>query len=114
MTAKPRALVVEDDLEARLAIDRQLDTIGWDAYIANDGSEGLQMMRLELRFDAVLVALQLPDMDGRLVARAAASIRPEARIVFLANRPAAVNRPLLVKPFTTTALAAVLGYGYPR
>ena len=94
---------------ARLAIDRQLDVIGWEAYAANNGNEALRMLDLGPRFDAVLTALRLPDGDGRDIAAAARRKYPDAPIIFLTQQPVRVlGFPYLVKPFSTPALAAAL------
>lgn len=107
---RPRVLLVDDDPVSRLAIDRQLDTIGWEAYCAGSGFDALRTIGLQLPFDALLVALRLPDMFGQTVVAAAEQLVPSARVVFLVSEvPAAtLGAPYLVKPFSTTALAAVL------
>ena len=106
---KRRALVVDGDPVARLAIDRQLDAIGWEAYAANNGSEAIRMLDVGPRFDAVLTALRLPDIDGRDVATAARGKLPDAPIILLTQQPVRVlGFPFLVKPFSTPALAAAL------
>ena len=46
MRRRQRALVVDQDPVARLAIDRQLETLGWDAVTVNNGSEALSEVSL--------------------------------------------------------------------
>ena len=113
MGAKRRALLVDADPVARLAIDRQLDAIGWEAYAANNGREALRMLDVGPRFDAVLTALRLPDGDGRDIAVAVRGKYPEAPIIFLTQQPVRMlGYPYLVKPFSTPALAAALSAGF--
>mgnify|MGYP003341786713 FL=1 len=111
MTAtRPRVLLVDEDPVSRLAIDRQLDTIGWEAYCAGSGFDALRTIGLRLPFEALLVSVRLPDMFGQTVAAAAAQIIPSAQLIFLVTEPPVVTlgAPFLVKPFSTSALAAAL------
>ncbi len=112
---KRRVLIVDDDPMVRLAVDRQLDALGWDAYLVNNGEEAIRLLELRrITFDLILIDLQLPDLDGRAVAAAAAKLTPAARILFMAShvplQPAleSVTAPVLVKPFSTSALARAL------
>jgi two-component system KDP operon response regulator KdpE len=80
----PRVLVVEDDVEARRIVTRELARRGYDVDQAGDGRTALDRWGLR-RPDLVLLDLGLPDMDGLRVIR---RIRREATtpIVILSGR----------------------------
>lgn len=63
-TTKPKhVLVVEDDKAVLLSTVRVLDRNGFIAHTAETGQEALEKARAR-RYDAVLIDLKLPDMDG--------------------------------------------------
>jgi len=81
----PTILVVEDDVEARSALVRELTASGYTVVEAPDGRTALERWALR-RPDLVLLDLGLPDMDGLRVVTA---IRREAAttpIVILSGR----------------------------
>jgi adenylate cyclase len=61
--AMPRALVVEDDLDAREMLRRLLVGEGWKVSVAGDGREALDLLTIE-QPDLVLLDLMMPEMDG--------------------------------------------------
>ena len=77
-------LVVEDDLETRSALVRELSTRGYRVVEAPDGQSALQAWQAR-RPDLVLLDLGLPDLDGLELVR---RIRREAAtpIVILSGR----------------------------
>ena len=118
---KPRVLVVDEDAVTRLQVDRQLDELGWDAVTVNCGEEAIRVTEMGMLVDVLLTELRLPDLDGRSVAWAIARIQRHVRVAFMASmaprtelQPA--QAPLLLKPFSTTALANALAGAirYPR
>jgi two-component system, OmpR family, response regulator QseB len=68
-THRPRVLVVEDDARLAQMIASELRMAGYDVHQATSGTGALEAAAYE-RFDAVLLDLGLPDMDGLEVARA--------------------------------------------
>lgn len=69
MTAPFRVVVIEDDPDLRKLIQVTLQfTAGWEVATAADGPAGLTRVR-DVRPDAVLVDLMMPDMDGYEVCR---------------------------------------------
>ena len=80
----PVILVVEDDIEARSALVRELTAGGYVVVEAPDGRTALEKWALR-RPDLVLLDLGLPDMDGL---RVVSEIRREAAtpIVILSGR----------------------------
>ncbi len=58
-----RLLLVDDNAAQRCALTRRLETLGAQVASAATGTEALQRLRIE-RFDAALVDLHMPRMDG--------------------------------------------------
>ncbi len=69
LTHRPRVLVVEDDTRLAQMIAGELRMAGYEVHQAASGAAALELAFRE-RFDAVLLDLGLPDMDGLEVARA--------------------------------------------
>lgn len=119
-----RVLVVEDNTPLRLLLASWLDHLGCGSVLAADGESALEKVRIE-RFDAVILDLGLPGLDGfevarRLCATSAKWGRPW--IVGLsahageAEREAALLAGMdrfLAKPIGLAELAAALRHGAP-
>ena len=80
-----RVLLAEDDLVNQEVAKRMLEKSGVEVIVASDGAEAVKLYETE-RFDAVLLDLEMPVMDGW---EAAAEIRrlemkSETRIPLLA------------------------------
>lgn len=56
-------LVVDDDLTSQIVFKKILERAGHEAVCAGDGLEALAMLR-EGMFDAVLMDIKMPMMDG--------------------------------------------------
>ena len=67
-TRRRRVLVVEDNIDAREALESLLEFWGHDVTTAPDGETGLQKA-LQLQPDVMLVDIGLPGLDGYEVAR---------------------------------------------
>jgi CheY-like chemotaxis protein len=63
--AKPRLLLVEDDWRTHSALRKILGKLGWEVHSAMTVSGGLAL--LELKPDAIILDLMLPDGDGMAV-----------------------------------------------
>jgi CheY-like chemotaxis protein/anti-sigma regulatory factor (Ser/Thr protein kinase) len=63
-----RVLVVDDHVVNRRAIELVLQPFGVDATLAESAEEGLELLRSEV-FDAVLMDVYMPGMDGRQATR---------------------------------------------
>jgi signal transduction histidine kinase/DNA-binding response OmpR family regulator len=61
-------LIVDDNATNRNILTSQLKTWGMDPTCAGSGAEALEKLR-EGHFEAVLVDLQMPEMDGLMLAR---------------------------------------------
>lgn len=58
-----RALVVDDDETVRLVGKRQLNKLGFDVVLAEDGLQACDLFE-EHQFDIVLMDIQMPELDG--------------------------------------------------
>ena len=63
MAGTPRALIVEDDLNAREMMRRLLVGEGWAVSVAANGREALDRLTTE-RTNLILLDLMMPEMDG--------------------------------------------------
>jgi CheY-like chemotaxis protein len=59
----PRILVVDDDMSVRLATQTLLEEEGYDVVVADSGRRGIEVIA-EAAFDAVIVDIFMPGMDG--------------------------------------------------
>ena len=106
-------LLVDQDPEVRLAVDRQLDQLGWEAIIVNSAQEAIRVIEQGLIVEVLLTEIALPDMDGRDLAWTVCRMRPFLRVAFMASVAPGEpleprDAPLLMKPFTTQSLANAL------
>ncbi|HXH25973.1 MAG TPA: hypothetical protein VNI78_12025 [Vicinamibacterales bacterium] len=113
--------MADADAMTRLTVDRQLEMLGWDPLTVNTGAEAIRVVQLGLPVSILLTELDLPDLDGRSVAWTVTQLQPDVRVAFMCARVPGVpleprDAPLLVKPFSTSALDAALqaAIHYPR
>lgn len=64
-----RFLIVEDNMDAALLLRDLLDLEGYEAMVAHDGQQGLDLARAQ-RPDVILMDIGLPLLDGWTVAKA--------------------------------------------
>nr|MBU1328454.1 response regulator transcription factor [Candidatus Omnitrophota bacterium] len=67
--AKEKILIIEDEKDIVKMLDYNLRKEGFRALLANNGEDGLDMMRKE-HPDLILLDLMLPEMDGLEVCKA--------------------------------------------
>jgi signal transduction histidine kinase/DNA-binding response OmpR family regulator len=63
-----RVLAVDDHDVNRVILARQLESQGMIVAVAASGSEALELLRREARFDIVILDMHMPNMDGRELA----------------------------------------------
>ena len=121
-----RVLVVEDENTNRLTAIRFLQRLGFEATGATDGLHALEMLG-ESPFDAVLMDIQMPEMDGleatqRIRQSTDASFDPRIPIIALTAHAMAGDRErfltagmddYLTKPLEMAALRLVLAKVLP-
>jgi signal transduction histidine kinase/ActR/RegA family two-component response regulator len=91
-----RVLVADDHATNQLVVRMMLEQFGIEAVVVDDGAQALEAVKRE-RFDAVLMDMQMPVMDGleatRMIRRAeAASGGPRTPILMLSANALAEHR----------------------
>ena len=110
---RKRILVVDDDEGQLQAVGRALSKAGYEVFLAATGAAALLVAR-ELRVDAAIVDLFLPDAGGLGVARALRETLAVVPVVFMTGlaiasaREALAPAPVLFKPFTRRKLLAAV------
>jgi two-component system response regulator MprA len=111
-----RILVVDDDLAVRRSIDRALRLEGYDVVTVGSGGEALETLALAPP-DALILDLQLPDIDGLQVCRHMRNAGDDTPVLMLTARQEIDDRvqgldagadDYLVKPFALAELLARL------
>jgi DNA-binding response OmpR family regulator len=112
----PRVLVVEDDDEIALALQRSLRMEGYDVRLSGDGVDALDQAHAFLP-DVVLLDLGLPKLDGIEVAKELRKREDDVGILMLTARDGLDDRvegldtgadDYIVKPFERQELLARL------
>ena len=109
-------LVVDDEPTVRMLVADVLAELGLSTVEAEDGAAALRLLRSDQRIDMLVTDVGLPGgMNGRQVADAARTARPELKVLFITGyaENAAVGAghldpgmQVLTKPFAMDALAA--------
>ena len=111
-----RILVVDDDLAVRRSIDRALRLEGYDVVTVGSGGEALETLAAAPP-DALVLDLQLPDLDGLQVCRHMRNAGDDTPVLMLTARHEVDDRvqgldagadDYLVKPFALAELLARL------
>jgi two-component system response regulator MprA len=111
-----RILVVDDDLAVRRSIDRALRLEGYEVETVASGGEALEAVSLSSP-DALILDLQLPDIDGLAVCQRMRSAGDDTPVLMLTARQEVDDRvqgldagadDYLVKPFALEELLARL------
>ncbi len=118
---QPKALVIEDAADVSLLLRETLRRAGFDASIAETGSQGLKMAD-DLQPDLITLDLMLPDLDGMEVCRRLRTVT-NAYIIMLTARVEEADRLMglemgaddyMVKPFSPRELRARVGAMFRR
>ena len=111
-----RVLVVEDDPRLAEMLSEYLGQAGFRTTVASAGASALRQLAAEASYDAVVLDLMLPDMDGLDVCREIRS-RSDTPVLMLTARGDAIDRIIglelgaddyLPKPFEPRELLARL------
>ena len=65
---KKKILIIEDEYDMRTLLTLQLESSGYDVFVAADGQEGLDEVK-NIQPDLVILDLMLPELDGFRVLR---------------------------------------------
>ena len=77
----PRILLAEDDDSLRGFLARALERAGYEVVACADGEEAAAV--LDQEWDLLLTDIVMPGIDGIEVARQAAALHPDLRIMFI-------------------------------
>ena len=110
-----RLLFIDDEPALRSGVQAFGELRGFTVITANDGLQGLDMVRTE-SVDAIVCDLRMPGMDGAAFHERLRRERPglAARTVFITGdvvttgRQAPIRQPVLMKPFTFEKLEETL------
>ena len=108
-------LVIDDEPSIRMLITDVLSDTGYSVLEASDGPAGLRVLQSAARIDLLITDVGLPGgMNGRQVADAARSLRPDLRVLFITgyaenalmgNGHLEKGMHVLAKPFEVERLA---------
>jgi two-component system response regulator AtoC len=79
---KKQVLIVDDEPNLRKILSAQLSRDGYDVMTAEDGEQGLQILR-EHHIDLVVTDLKMPKVDGMTLLREALREDPELPVVMI-------------------------------
>jgi PAS domain S-box-containing protein len=116
-----RALIIDDEAPVRSPLRRFLERRGWQVVEAEDGGQGLQILRRSgfEDFDLILSDLKMPGMSGIELHEQLQAERADlvSRLVFITGDVVSTDvaaflrqtaRPVLEKPFELTELDSVI------
>jgi PAS domain S-box-containing protein len=125
LVAAPRAtpgeavLVVDDEESVRMLVIDVLEDLGYSPLEAGDAQSGLKILRSNARIDLMVTDVGLPGgMNGRQLAEAARTLRPDLKILFITGyaENAVINHgyldsgmQIMIKPFALEALGTKVG-----
>ena len=107
-------LVVEDEADVRAMIGKVLRELGCTVLEAADGPAGLRIVQSRQPLDLLVTDVGLPGLNGRQLADAARTMRPDLPVLLitgyagkaLEDLALAPGMTVMPKPFTLDALAA--------
>jgi two-component system response regulator AtoC len=79
---RKQVLIVDDEPNLRKILSAQLTRDGYDALTAEDGEQGLHLLR-EHHIDLVITDLKMPKVDGMTLLKRALEIEPELPVVLI-------------------------------
>ena len=79
---KKQVLIVDDEPNLRKILAAQLSRDGYEVMLAEDGEQGLTMLR-ENHIDLIVTDLKMPKVDGMTLLREALRESPDLPIVMI-------------------------------
>jgi len=115
---KPRALIIEDDPDARAVLSKALAAAHFDAVAVGDGREAIRILTRE-DFAVILSDINMPELDGRKLFEFLEQNLPEvrSRVIFITGETGneatrefleASGQPYLPKPVELPLLFVLL------
>jgi len=78
----PKILLAEDDIDMRRFLVKALQNAGYEVMSYDNGLAAYQRLREE-PFELLLTDIVMPEMDGIELARRAAELDPDIKIMFI-------------------------------
>ncbi|MGG1674609.1 response regulator transcription factor [Neobacillus sp. NRS-1170] len=112
----PKLLIIEDEKNLARFIELELNYEGYETKVASDGRTGLQLALTET-WDAILLDLMLPELNGLEVCRRIRQANKTLPIIMITARDSVLDRvsgldsgadDYIVKPFAIEELLARL------
>jgi two-component system, OmpR family, response regulator len=85
MTASPRVLLIDDERELLTVLSERLELRGMVVQTADNGEDALKLVE-ETAFDAVVLDLAMPGLDGIETLRRMKEIRPAVQVILLTGQ----------------------------
>jgi two-component system, cell cycle response regulator CpdR len=102
-------LLVDDDLLVLHVVATMLEDLGCEVVSETGAEQALDVLRRRPDIAALITDVNMPDVDGYELARAAQEVRPDLKVLMLSARPQEPRGyPLLCKPFREKDLAKVM------
>ena len=111
MTGTETILLVEDEPGVRLVVQDGLEDLGYNVMTADNGEEGLALLRSGCAIDVLISDVMMPKMNGPTMVEQSRFSRPELPVVFITGYASGLLTGLdqyssiLAKPFTVADLA---------
>ena len=77
-----KILLAEDDTSMREYLQRALQRVGYDVEAVGCGTEAMPLLEAG-KYDLLLTDIVMPEMDGIELARRAAELDPDIKIMFI-------------------------------
>ena len=74
---------MDDEPPIRVLVNRVLRFAGYETALAANGTDALQLLETEPRFDLLLTDLVMPDLSGDDVAGRACALYPELKVLYV-------------------------------
>lgn len=87
----PMILVVDDDPDTCEALGDLLEHEGYRVHTVHDGREAIQQVR-QLHYEAVLLDMRLPDLDGLSVLKTVMDVDPKLPVIILTAYASTENK----------------------
>jgi CheY-like chemotaxis protein len=115
---RPGVLVVDDEHFVRIMVQLGLERNGFEAWLAANGREAIQLYRMHRdRIAVVLLDVRMPGLDGPRTLEALRELNPAVQACFMSGDPGAYESNellqrgaacVIAKPFDLNELAKVL------
>ena len=116
LPSKEQILVIDDESNLRRVLSAQLGRDGYEVHVAEDGEQGLAMLR-DHHIDLVVTDLRMPRVDGMEVLRQALLMDPDLPVVIITAHGTVDNAvealktgafDYITKPFDQDELRAIV------